>query len=107
MSSPVEGLAGRREALIARSDRERAALAATLGGFEKVIAVAELGVAAARGIQRHRVLVGVATAGLVLAPLAARTWMRRAIWWLPIAIEGYRLARSLGGTRREPPPPAA
>jgi hypothetical protein len=41
--------------------------------------------------------------GLILAPLAARAWIRRAMWFVPLALEGYRLVRSLDAARRTPP----
>ena len=100
MSSMLEGVAGRRRALIDRSDRDRAALAATFRSLERQLAVADVIVSTVRRVNRHRALVGAAAAVLILAPLAARTWVRRAMWVLPIIIEGYRAAKGFRDARQ-------
>ena len=97
MSSRLDALAGRRAVLIDRSDRDRAVLAAAVGSLERQLAVADVIVATVRRVHRHRALVGAVAALLILAPLAARTWVRRAMWVLPLVIEGYRAVKSLRG----------
>jgi hypothetical protein len=100
MSSRPDALAERRRALIARCAEEREELGAIVGGIESKLALAETVVATARGLNRHRALAGAAGVFMVLAPLAARSWIRRALWLIPAAIEGYRL---FAGHRRSPP----
>lgn len=106
MSTGRDTVAGRRMALIERSDRNRDALAATVVGLERRFAVAELVVATVRRLHGNRGLVGAAALGLIFAPLAARRWARRALLLAPLALEGYRIARGLGEARRREPPPA-
>lgn len=106
MSSGTDTAAGRRMALIERSDRNREALAATVGGLERQFAVAELVVAAVRRLRWNRGVVGAAALGLILAPAAARHWVRRALLLAPLALEGYRIARGLGEARRPESPHA-
>jgi hypothetical protein len=87
-------LAERRRALLVRSDEDRAALAAVFGGLERKFAVADTVVKTARRLGRHRALVGAAGLFMVFAPFAFRSWMRRALWLVPLALEGYRAARA-------------
>ena len=102
MSSRLQVLADRREALIARSDEERAALGAAFVGIERKFVFVEAGFAAVRRVNRRRALLGAAAAWMVLAPLSARLWIGRLSWWLPLATEGYRLVTSFAGARRAP-----
>jgi len=97
--SRLETIAERRRSLIAQCDADRAALATAFRGVERELHIADRVVAMARGLNRHRVLVGVAAAGLILAPVMARKWIRNAVWWLPIAIEGYRVVKNLRAAR--------
>jgi hypothetical protein len=103
VSSRLRTLAERRQALIVRSDQERDEVAGIFGGFERKLAVVETVIATARRLHRHRALVGAAAVGLVFAPLAARKWLGRAIWLVPLALEGHRLARDLDEERRTSP----
>jgi hypothetical protein len=100
MSAGTNTLAERRKALIDRSDQERTELTSIVGGLEKKLAVVETVVAAARRVQRHRLLLGAAGVFMVLAPLAARSRIRRVLWLAPLALEGFRLVRSFGESRR-------
>ncbi len=103
MSSRLDELAARRAALIARSDEERVALSAAFGGIERRFTIAEMLVSTARRMNRHRALAGAVAAGAIVAPLTAKTWLKRATWILPLAIEGYRLVRALDARRRTEP----
>lgn len=94
MSGETNTLAERRQALVQRSDQERAELATIFGGLERKLAIVDTVVATARRLNRHRLLVGAAGAFLVLAPLAARSWIRRAVSLVPLALEGYRLVKA-------------
>lgn len=100
MSSRRQALAARRTDLIARSDRERSALGDAFSGIERKAVFLDVGLAAARRMHRHRALLGMVTVWSVLAPLSAKLWIGRLSWGLPLAIEGFRLAKSLVGTRR-------
>jgi len=100
VNSAVGTPAERRKALIDRSDRERAELAAIFGGPESKLAVVETVVATARRVHRHRLLVGAAGLLMILAPLAARSWVRRILWLVPVALEGFRVVRAFGDSRR-------
>jgi hypothetical protein len=97
--------ASRRAELVARLDRDRIAVAESFAAVRGRMKIAEAVVDAARRVNRHRVLVGTLAAFAVVAPLAARTWLRRAAWMLPLVIEGIRLARKTRETRREEPLP--
>lgn len=104
MSSSLDGVRERRLALVAECDRDREQLAAAFGGVERQLHVADRVVAIAQRLSRHRAILGVVAAGLILTPVLARKWIRRASLWLPIAIEGYRIIRQSSrperGTRR-------
>ena len=100
MSARLQNLAERRQALVARSDQERATLGASLGDLERRFAIVDAGVATARRIHRHRVLLGAATVWAVVAPVAARLWIGRLAWGLPLAIEGYRATKLFIKSRR-------
>lgn len=103
MSSRLHALAERRKALIARSDDERAELAAIFGGIENKLGFAEVVVASARRLHRHRFLVGAAGVFMLLSPITTRIWIRRAIWLVPVVLEGYRAVKSRAAARRESP----
>jgi hypothetical protein len=104
MNAPPGTVADRRRTLILRSDENRRALASVVGGLERQFALADVVIATARRVNRHRALFGVVAVGLVLAPIAARKWLGRAMWMVPLALEGFRLARSIGRARRSSPP---
>lgn len=93
MSSRLAALAERRKALTVRSDQDRAALAAIVGGLEREFGVAKA-VASVRRLHRHRFLVGVLGVCAVLAPVVARGWMRRAIWIAPLVFKRYRTVKA-------------
>ena len=102
MSGGTNTPAERRKALIDRSDQKRAELTAIVGGLERTLAVVDMVVVAARRLHRHRTLVGAAGVFLILAPLAARNWIRRILSLAPLALEGFRAARAFGESRRAP-----
>ena len=104
MSSRLDALAARRKDLIARTDRQREELAGMFGAIGNRLGVVEAVVAGARQLHRHRFLAGAAGVFVLLAPVAARTWLRRAFWLVPLAIEGYRLAKSSRASRRASTP---
>ena len=105
MSGHAQTLADRRLALVARSDAERRALGATFSDIERRLFLVEVGYQAVRRVHRHRALLGAVTIWSAVAPVAARLWIRRLGWWLPMGIEGLRLARWFvgqgGGAREE------
>ncbi len=105
MSSQPDAMTERRKALIARCDEQRDELGAIVNEIENKIALAETVVAAAHGLHRHRALVGAAGAFMILGPVSARSWVRRALWLIPVAIEGYRGIRAHQTTRRHDPSP--
>lgn len=101
MSSRLDERAERRSEIIARCEENRAALAAAFGGVQRELRVADLVVSAARGVGRNKLVVGMAAAGLILAPVITKKWIRRAVWWLPIAVEGYKIVHTLRDSRRD------
>jgi len=101
VNSPQGTLAERREALVAQSDRERAQLGAIFGGLERKFTVADAMVVGARRLTRHRALIGAAGVCLIFAPVAARSWIRRAAWMVPLALDGYRTVKSMLRRRDE------
>lgn len=105
MSSLLDDVARRRTALVARSDQNRDALIATVGGLENQFAIAEMVVATARRLHWNRGLVGAVALGLLVAPAAARQWVRRALWLAPLVLEGFRMARNTGEARHRDTPP--
>ncbi len=88
-------LAERRREIIAACDADRDALAQSLTGMEREIRIADRIVLVARAMNRHRVLVGAAAAGLLLAPAVTRKWIKKLSGWLPLVIEGYRAFKKL------------
>jgi hypothetical protein len=84
-------LVERRKALLARSEENRAELGVIVGGLERKFAVADAVVAAARKLSRYRGLIGAAGLFLILKPVAARKWVRRATWLLPLALQAFRM----------------
>ena len=102
MNTPPTTLAEHRKTLVAQSDRERAELAAIFGGLERKLAVADAVVVGARRLTRHRALIGAAGVCLIFAPTGARRWIRRAVWLVPLALEGYRTVKSVLKRRDEP-----
>jgi YqjK-like protein len=99
LSSRLEMLRERRLAIVAGCERDREQLAQAFGGIQRELHVADRVIAIARRLSRHRAILGVVAAGLILTPVLARKWVRRASLWLPIAIEGYRIVKSVGGKR--------
>jgi hypothetical protein len=96
----MQALAARRTDLIARSDQERSALGDAFSGIARKAVFLDAGLAAAQRVHRHRVILGMITVWSVLAPLSAKLWIGRLSWGLPLAIEGFRLAKSFAGARR-------
>lgn len=103
MSSRLDALRERRLAIVAACEEDRAGVAQALGGIQRELHVADRVIAVAQSIKANRVMMGVVAAGLVLAPVFARKWIRRASWWLPVAIQGYKIIQSsrTGRRRRE------
>lgn len=100
MSGHFQALAARREEAVTRTDRERAALGSALDDIERRFHLVEAGLASAQRMRRHRVVMGAVAVWSVLAPVAARAWIRRLGWWVPLAIEGYKLTRQFALARR-------
>lgn len=100
MSSHLDSLRERRLAVIAACDADRVALADSFGEIQHELRVADRVVSAAQRFSRNKVMIGVLAVGLVAAPVLARKWIRRASWWLPILIQGYRTIQSSRGERR-------
>ena len=100
-------LAERRRELVARSDVHRADLAGIMDDLESRTVLLDIAVSTARRVHRHRVLVGAAAVGLVLAPLAARSWIRRVLWAAPLVLEGYHVFKALRDVRHGRPSGAA
>jgi hypothetical protein len=95
VSSYIADLARRRDVLVASSDQDRAALASAFGGIRGRMGIAETIVSGVRRARRHRTSMGIIVTMLAMvAPFAARRWIRRATWFLPLVIEGVRLAKS-------------
>lgn len=84
-------IARRKESLVAKSGRERAALAAGFGVWQKPIDVIERGVAAARFLRSHPLLV--AAAIVVVAVLGRRKLLR----WAGRGLVAWRAWRTLQG----------
>jgi hypothetical protein len=100
MSSRLLELRERRLAIVAACDQDRRELADAFGGLERELHFADRIVRVAQRVKRNRAVMGVLAAGLVLAPILAKKWVRRAAWWLPVAIQGYRIIQSSRGKRR-------
>jgi hypothetical protein len=103
MNAARESVLDRRRALVADSERHRDTLTGTLDVLGRQLALVDAVITAARGVHRHRALLGAAAGLLVLAPLGARQWIGRATWLVPLVVEGFRLARSRGRAGRETP----
>ena len=112
MSTHVHSAALRRAELMARMDEDRESVADAFTSLQGRMKVAETLVGVVRGANRHRVLTGTIAVLAIVAPFAARTWLKRAAWFLPLAIEGIRLgaqrarrpSRRRRLTRDYPPP---
>jgi hypothetical protein len=104
MISHLNTLRERRLAVIALCDDDRRDVADAFLGLQHELRVADKIVSVAQGLNRNRVVMGALAVGLVVAPVFARKWIRRASWWLPIVIQGYRVIRQSSrperGTRR-------
>ena len=101
MSARAQELALRRRELVARSDAQRSGVAATFGDIERRLAFVEVGLSVARRVHRHRALLGAFTIWSAVAPAAAKLWVRRLGWWIPLGIEGFKLARTFTEKRTE------
>ncbi len=99
MSGRAEELAVRRRELVARSDAQREGVGATFSDIERRLGIVEVGLSLARRVHRHRALLGAFTIWSVVAPAAAKLWVRRLGWWIPLGIEGFKLAKTFAGTR--------
>ena len=93
MSSRLDELAERRRLLLALSDQRRSEMGALFGGLEGKLAAADTVVTAARRWRHHRFLIPAAMVALMVVPVVARNWVRRALWLMPLAVEGYRITK--------------
>jgi len=101
MISHLDTLRERRLAVIAACDDDRRDLADAFAGLQHELRIADKIVSVMQGLNRNRAVIGALAVGLVVAPVFARKWIRRASWWLPILIQGYRIIRqSSSGNRR-------
>jgi len=89
----MESYDKRRSDLIARAETDRNALAAAFADVQAELHVADRVVAMAQRVGRHKWILGVAAAGMVVAPVLARKWIRRGAAWLPLVLAGYRVVR--------------
>ena len=101
MSSRLETLRERRLAIVAACEEDRIAVADAFAGVQRELHVVDRVVATAQRVKQHKMVVGLIAAGLVMAPVLARKWIRRAAWWLPIVIQGYRIIKSSRSDRRQ------
>lgn len=92
----------RRLAIVAGCEQDRLDVADAFRGMQRELHVADRVVAAAQRVKDHKFVVGLIAAGLVMTPVLMRKWIRRASWWLPILIQGYKIIQSSrSGRRRE------
>ncbi|MBK8167054.1 MAG: hypothetical protein IPK64_14025 [bacterium] len=101
MTGRAQELALRRRELVARSESQRNAVGATFGDIERRLGFVEVGLSLARRVHRHRALLGAFTIWSAVAPAAAKLWVRRLGWWIPLGLEGFRLAKTFAASRRE------
>jgi len=99
MSGRAQELVRRRLELVARSDAQRNAVGAATGLVDSPRHRGEIGLSMARRVHRHRALLGAFTIWSVVAPAAAKLWVRRLGWWIPLGIEGFKLAKTFAGAR--------
>lgn len=99
MSAAIDHYSARRAELVARLERDRAGVADAFGAVQGKLRVAEALVGAVQNANRYRTLTGALAVMAVLSPVFARTWLRRAAWLIPVAIEAIRLTRG----RQAPP----
>ena len=100
MSERLDTLCERRLAIVAECEQDRTDVANAFGAIQRELHVADRVIAVAQRVRVNRVMVGAMAAGLVLAPVLARKWIRRAAWWLPVIIEGYRTIRQSSRPKR-------
>jgi hypothetical protein len=100
MSSHLETLRERRLALVAACDQDRLDVAEEFGSLQRELHMADKIVRIAQRFNRNKVVIGALAVGLIAVPALTRKWIRRAAWWLPIAIQGYRIIRDASGERR-------
>ena len=94
MSVRSDRLAARRAELVAQSDKNRAALADSFGVIERRLSLVERVVDVARRVHRYRAIAAAVAVGLALAGRKSRPRLKRAIQFLPIALELFRAFRS-------------
>ncbi|HZP94191.1 MAG TPA: YqjK family protein [Burkholderiales bacterium] len=90
MSSRSDTLARKRQALIARAERERVQLAQAAQGVKAATRIADRVITIARYLRAHPLLVGIAAAALVLAGRG------RALRWAVKALPAVSIAMRLG-----------
>jgi hypothetical protein len=86
--------ARRRAELVERMDSDREAVAEAFGVVRKRLKIAETLVSTVQRAGQHRVLSGVLAVAAIVAPMAARTWLKRTAWFLPLAIAALRFLRT-------------
>ena len=94
MSARFDRLAARRAELVAQSDKNRAALADSFSAVERRLSLVERIVDTARRVHRYRAIAAAVAVGLALAGRKSRPRLKRAIQFLPIALELFRAFRS-------------
>jgi hypothetical protein len=90
----------RRLALVGACEGDRRGVAEAFGAIERELHVADRVIAVAQRVSSNRAVMGALAGVLIVAPVLARKWIRRAAWWLPIAIQGYRIIQSSRRKRR-------
>jgi hypothetical protein len=98
--SRLETLRERRLAIVAACEQDRADVADAFGGIQRELHVADKIVSLAQRLKGNPAVIAVMVGGLIFTPVLARKWIRRAAWWLPIAIQGYRIIQQSRGRRR-------
>ena len=101
MSPHLETLRERRLALVAACDQDRLDVAGEFGAMQRELHVSDKIVSIAQRVSRNRAVIGALAVGLIAVPALTRKWIRRAAWWLPIAIQGLRIIHSARNERRE------
>jgi hypothetical protein len=102
VSAPADSRARARADLLARVAADRAAVADAFSAVRGRLKTAEAVVSVVRRANRDRALTGALAVLAIVAPFAARSWLKRAAWILPLVVEGMRLARSPRDDRRAP-----
>ena len=103
MSARIDPVAQRRTELLDRIEQDREAVAEAFATIRRRTQLAETVLGTAKRAGRHRVLTGFLAVAAILAPLAARSWLKRAAWILPLVLEAIRVVRRRRDDDRDPP----